>query len=151
MEKVIRIALQNQFGSNAENVLKLIMATNLPEIATEIALGIYEEPVISKQAKDRKDEINRTFKSFNPLTENVVYTYNRVKVKEGWALKDDDSDSILSTKYWSDDACKELGISEEELKDRFHRIVYETEVDLDRTYTSKMHLDKWERECNNSL
>jgi len=151
MKKVIRIALQNQYGSNAENVLKLIMATKSPEIATEIALGVYEEPIISKQANDLKDEVNRTFKSFNPLTEYVIYTYNRVKIKEGWALKDDDSNSIVSTKYWSDDACKELGISEEEFKDKFHRIVYESEVNLDRTFKSEMHLDKWERECNNSL
>ena len=149
MEKVIRIALENQFGSNAENVLKLILATKSPEIATEMALGVYEEPVISKQASDKKDEINRTFKSFNPLTEYVVYTCNRVNLKEGWALKGDDSNSIVSTKYWSDDACKELGISEEELKDKFHRIVYEREVDLSRTYTSNMHLNKWESESSN--
>jgi len=149
MKKVIRMALQNQFGSNAENVLKLIMATKSPEIATEIALGVYEEPVISKQANDLKDETNRTFQSFNPLTEYVKYTYNRVKIKEGWALKDDETNQIVSTTYWPDDACKEMGISEEEFKDKFHRIVYESEVYLDRTYITDMHIDKWERESSN--
>ena len=149
MEKVIRIALQNQYGSNAENVLKLIMATKSPEIATEIVLGIYEEPIISQQADDRKEQVNRTFLSFNPLTQYVVYTYNRVNVKEGWALKNDESNEIITTTYWADDAATELGISEQELKDTFHKVVYEKEVDLKHTYTESMHLEGWESESSN--
>ena len=149
MEKVIRIALQNQYGSNAENVLKLIMATKSPEIASEIALGIYEEPIISQQADDRKEQVNRTFLSFNPLTQYVVYTYNRVNVKEGWALKNDESNEIITTTYWADDAATELGISEEAFKTTFHKVVYEKEVDLKHTYTESMHLEGWESESSN--
>lgn len=149
MEKVIRIALQNQYGSNAENVLKLIMATKEPEIAAEIVLGLYEEPIISQQANDNKDESHRIFKSFNPLTEYVVYTYNRVKVKEGWALKGDESNEIITTTYWADDACKELGISEEAFKATFHKIIYEKEVDLKHTFTADMPLSRWESESSN--
>jgi len=149
MEKVIRIALQNQYGSNAENVLKLIMATKSPEIATEIVLGIYEEPIISQQADDRKEQVNRTFLSFNPLTQYVVYTYNRVNVKEGWALKNDESNEIITTTYWADDAATELGISEEAFKTTFHKVVYEKEVDLKHTYTESMHLEGWESESSN--
>ena len=149
MEKIIRMALQNQYGSNAEDVLKLIMVTQDPEIATQMALGIYEQPVISQQADDRKEQVNRTFLSFNPLTQYVVYTYNRVKVKEGWALKNDESNEIITTTYWADDAATELGISEQELKDTFHKVVYEKEVDLKHTFTDSMHLERWESESSN--
>jgi len=149
MEKIIRLALQNQYGSNAENVLKLIIATKEPEIATEIVLGLYEEPIISQQANDKKEESHRIFKSFNPLTEYVVYTYNRVKVKEGWARKDDESNHIVSTTLWADNACKELGISEQEFINTFHKVVYEREVDLKHTFTADMPLSRWESESSN--
>lgn len=149
MEKVIRIALQNQYGSNAEDVLKLIMATQDPEIATQMALGIYEQPIISQQADDRKEQVNRTFLSFNPLTQDVVYTYNRVKVKEGWALKYDESNEVITTTYWADDAATELGIDEKEFKDTFHKVVYERDVDLKHTFTDRMCLERWESESSN--
>ena len=149
MEKIIKLALQNQYGSNAEDLLKLIMATQDPEIATQMALGIYEQPIISQKANDSKEQINRTFLLFNPLTQDVVYTYNKVKVKEGWALKNDESNEIITTTYWADDACKELGISEQEFKDTFHRVVYKRDVDLKHTFNDRMSLERWESESSN--
>jgi len=77
--KVYKAALVNKFqGASIENLLKVIYATPNPEIAMELVLNIYEEPVIEQTVIDTNGK-KLTFISFNAFEREVIYSYQQNK------------------------------------------------------------------------
>jgi hypothetical protein len=98
MKTVLEVALSTKF--NAEQVpaiIEILGNTPNPDIAAEIILGIYIEPVISEDSV--LDNKLCTFVSYNKWDNNVAYTYNTVKKKQLYVNKDADEDSITVENY----------------------------------------------------
>ena len=52
MNKIIEVALAGKFDAQSvPSIMEIIGATPNPEMATEILLGVYEEPLLDKEVK----------------------------------------------------------------------------------------------------
>jgi len=116
---ILRVALETKFNKeDIENVLKVISNSDNVEIATEILLGIYKEPVFKQFAKLNEDaRTNIEFLSYNPFKNRVNYTYNQIITEKRWFKKTEKvfiQENAVSRSHWSDDAAKELDMTEEE-------------------------------------
>lgn len=78
MNKIIEVALAGKFTADAvPSVLEVIMATPNPTMATEILLGVYEEPKLETVVMDSKGCI-KTMISVNHWTNRVDYSFQEV-------------------------------------------------------------------------
>ena len=140
------IALESKF--NKENIpalLSIVNATENPQIALEILLGIYQQPSIFTVANDSSDEKNRTFLSFEPVNSKVSYSYNRVFTKEAWFKKDEENlseENIVSKNYCASGVADELGIAEEKVREIYAHKTYETNVSNDLSVRT-VSLKEW--------
>ena len=140
------IALESKF--NKENIpalLTVVNATENPQIALEILLGIYQYPDIFTVANDSNEEKKRTFVSFEPIGSKVTYSYYPVSTKEAWFKKGEENlseENIVSTKYWSSGVADELGISEKEVREIYAHKTYETTVSTDISVRT-VSLQEW--------
>ena len=73
MEKIVKIALEAKFpGIDLTNLLDVLNATGNAVVATEVLLGIYEEPNIPEHALLYKTPA--TFVSFDKYKNSVRYS-----------------------------------------------------------------------------
>lgn len=126
------IALESKFSKeNIPALLTVINATENPQTTLQILLGIYDYPNIFLVANDSKDEKERTFLSFEPISSKVTYSYYSITTKEAWFKKGEENlskENIVSTKYWASAVADELGITEEKVKELYENKICETHV-----------------------
>lgn len=124
--KLFNVLLDTKFPDmNKESLTKVLYATGNHEIALEILLGIYEEPVFRKMIAPTDCRVNQSFISYNPFTDKVHYKYNEIKKETGWFKKG--TEELVSNLYWADDAARKLSIPEDEFKSSHERrIISET-------------------------
>lgn len=151
-DAIIRIALQSKFNidSDALNALvDVVHATPNAAVATELLLGVYEEPLINTYHGDSfstDDMDSITFEGYNRFTDEVFFIYRRVTAKHGWFLKDTEGSEkglCVSTCHYLDDAAKEIGIDEQTFKATYERRVYERTFHKEWSQQSKSRAD-WE-------
>jgi hypothetical protein len=155
--KVFKIALQNA-KPNVDQLLQVAEATENPEIAIEILLGVYEMPEI--RSTSNKDRINNEypsnrFVSFNPMTNRVTFEHNMTKTDYGWFLPDADAskDNVISKAGYNDDEkaladyCNLTGANIDNTRKNFRSILarkkYIVEILPDKT-TSDCELSNWQ-------
>jgi hypothetical protein len=109
--KVYKAALESTFRGtiSVENLLKVIYATSNPEVAMELVLDIYNEPVIEQCVVHDTNGKKLTFISFNAFGREVNYSYEQNKTVHIYVSKDVDVSEITSENYqdykksWNDD------------------------------------------------
>jgi hypothetical protein len=95
MNKIIEVALTGKFGAEAvSSLMEVIVATPNPEMATEILLGIYEEPVVPEMANETK-----TLVSVNHWTNMVTYSEQVDVTKHIYIHKEADRSLINIDNY----------------------------------------------------
>lgn len=98
MNKVIKVALESKFpsekGYGINRILEVIEATPNPTIATEILLGIYEEPVIPHKRVIHKNDGELTFVSYDKWRDRVDYSYEVAETKNAYFPKSIDKSEI---------------------------------------------------------
>jgi len=110
METILTVALGTVFPKqDIESIIEVINATPNPEIATQILLGIYEEPVIQHSAVYNNKDCY--FISYNKWDEKVNYYYmindsKHIYVKKGTdtSLINENNYEEFSVQYHSDNA-----------------------------------------------
>ncbi len=107
--KVYKAALESTYhGASVENLLKVIYATPNPEVAMELMLNIYEEPVIKQCVIHDTNGNKLNFVSFNAFEKEVSYNYQQNKKISIYVDKDVDTSEITCDNYqdyrksWSD-------------------------------------------------
>jgi hypothetical protein len=144
MNKIITVALASAKPS-VESLLELINATSNPTVATEILLGIYEDPTINPiPAFENTSETNIQFGSYDKFTEEVSYTYNKVDTFNGWVLNSLETiaDNVYSRNMWAEDVAESLTISVETFKKNYTRHTFVTNVATNLS-TASVSLKKW--------
>ena len=153
--KILRLALQNA-TPNVDALLTVVEATENPETAIEILMGVYEAPSI--RPNSNKERINarypkNAFVSFNPIANKVTFTYNRHTTAHGWFRKDGPAEMacIFSEASYNDkekafaDYCKKfnLELTMQEFDKICVRKEYIVEIYND-LYTEDCSLDEWQ-------
>lgn len=80
MNKIIKIALESKFPNiNMEALLDVVNATGNPAIATEVLLGVYEQPTLLSISRITDTDIKevRTLIEYDKYTDRVSFTYVR--------------------------------------------------------------------------
>lgn len=129
MNKIIKALLEAKFPTvDAETLLEVINSTPNPQVATEILCGLYETPVFAR-SPTKLDNFNNTkreitFISYDKFKAEITYSYQEVEKIVGWIAKGEEKvvENMVSKKSWSDDAAKELSISEKELRDGYDKV-----------------------------
>lgn len=151
MEKILRAALSCKYDEkNIDNLLRVIEATPNPVVATEILMGVYEEPVVGKYPLKKlpANQVNAVFVSYDVFTNKVTYCYNQETVVTGWIPKDAEKkiENIVSREK----ALEELSnIGCELLETLYERISIATDVRKDANgipieYKDEMTLYQWQ-------
>lgn len=131
MNKIIEVALKAKFtGIDVNPILEIINATPNPLIATEILLGVYEQPVIPKTLPDTNTEVNREVIGYDRFNNEVRYTYNRREATEVWVKKEDkESNNLPDYKsenllrgYYASDVCKKVSLPEEAFRELYTQV-----------------------------
>jgi hypothetical protein len=144
MNKIITVALASAKPS-VESLLELINATSNPTVATEILLGIYEDPIINPiPAFEYATESNIEFLSYDKFTEEVTYSYKRVDTVSGWVLNTLEAklENAVSRNMWAEDVAESLTISVETFKKNYTRHTFVTNVATNLS-TASVSLKKW--------
>jgi hypothetical protein len=98
MNKVIKVALESKFpsqkGYGIDHLLEVIGATPNPTIATEILLGIYEEPLIPHKKVIHKNDGELTFISYDKWLDKVDYSYKVIETKNAYFPKSIDKSEV---------------------------------------------------------
>lgn len=148
MKNIIQFALSTKFGNDIEPIMEVIAATGNAGVAAEIILGIYTEPEIPGVNKvfdnHKDDKVNIKFEHYDRFKEQVSYSYQRVKSKHAWFKKGDEpvKENIVSERYWSEDAAKELELDQDDFNKDFHRVAYHTEIESQTNHSNK-YLSDW--------
>ena len=98
MEKLIKCALGTKFhAEQIDAVMEVINGTPNPQVATEILLGIYEEPLFA----DKHTISNREckFEGFDKWTNQVSYSYVKNKEVHIYIKKGTDQSLINKDNY----------------------------------------------------
>jgi hypothetical protein len=148
MHKIIQFALSAKFGKDIENLMDIIAATHNPEVAAEVLLGIYTEPEIPNRIEIMHvEKTNRTdvqFTMYDKYTNLVYYKYRDIETHSAWFRKGHDiiEANIANKRRWSEDAARELGITEAELKENFDYASYKHQIN-DVIRTGECDLQDW--------
>jgi hypothetical protein len=98
MNKIVQVALNATFKPEQVNALiEIINATPNPVMATELLLGIYEEPVLLDVINDKG--IIKTLTSVNHWENNVRYSYDEEKIIRLYVLSDQDVAEVNLENY----------------------------------------------------
>ena len=98
MEKLIKCALGTKFKTEQLNdIMEVINGTPNPTVATEILLGLYEEPTFSYNHMINNREC--TFEGFDKWTNQVSYSYLRNKQVRIYINKGTDKSLINKDNY----------------------------------------------------
>lgn len=148
MDKIIQFALSTKFGQDIEPIMEVIAATGNPTVATEILLGLYTDPEIpgmdSVFDNDKDNKVNIKYMFYDRFKDELSYSYQRVNRKSAWFKKGDMpvKENIVSDRYWSEDAAKQVKMTEEDFKAAHELIEYEIEIQ-DRIQTDSKCLGGW--------
>lgn len=97
--KLERIALQSKFNDeHIDALLEIANATENPQIAIELLLGIYEEPYIATCVEHPEKGI-ATFKWYDKFRDRVWYSYQKKKTKAIYVDKNVDESIINIDNY----------------------------------------------------
>ena len=98
MQSILTIALGTIFPKeNIKSIMEVIGATPNPEVATQILLGIYVEPVVQESAI--KGDNACVFKSYDKWSNTVNYTYLVNDSKHIYVKEDVDVSLITEHNY----------------------------------------------------
>jgi len=108
--------------------MEVISATPNMDIATEILLGVYQEPVFPTEPVNPRrittSGINLRFVSYDKFNERVTYSYNRNKTIEGYWLKSEEEPTKENCAFsggWENNAIIALNITMDEFKSNYTR------------------------------
>jgi hypothetical protein len=106
MNKIIKAALAAKFNNaNVDALLEVVNATENPEAATELILGVYEQPQINLAAHPNfcPDEQNKMFVRYDKWRDRIIYSYQYTKKTEGDgpAPVPEKRESSCSVKQWN--------------------------------------------------
>ena len=149
-DNIIKELIKSKFGDNSSNILEIIIATENPIIATEIACNIYKEPVIADEPsanfyKSNKGKHNVEFVSFNKWQNQVHFKYNPVDTKDIWIKKGDELPAFKDCKnyanhYWWDDTPMH---KDGESKDDYIKVNIKDKPDMSKEYTAYADISLW--------
>ena len=98
MEKLIKCALATKFSETSiDAIMEVIHSTPNANIATEILLGLYEEPVFENRHTISKKEC--FFNTFDKWSDTVWYTYTKNKQVHIYIKKGTDQSLINKDNY----------------------------------------------------
>jgi len=149
-DNIMSIALSSIYPKDTiHRLITVANATGNNLVATEMLLGIYDAPVLHKNAMDQEDKINLVFISYDPFTDEVSYSYNRVNNKKGYCKRNDDgkyteSDLVNTKSYYSSDIAKELGITSDEFSEQYIYAIYDSTI-TDDLRTDTMPSAEWQK------
>jgi hypothetical protein len=147
---IISIALSSIYPKDTiDRLIAVAHGTGNPYVATEMLLGIYDAPVLHKNAMDQEDKINLVFFSYDAFTDEVSYSYNRVNNKKGYCKRNSDnyyteSDLLISSSYYSSAIAKELGITSDEFDEQYIYATYHSTIS-DELRTDTMPSAEWQK------
>ena len=97
--KVMYYALASKFGTESvDKIMEVIGATPNPEMATEILLGIYEEPRIPNAVVNAQGLV-KTATNIDYWERRVCYSYEEETRKHMYVDKDADTSLITLENY----------------------------------------------------
>lgn len=151
MEKIIKAALAAKYPTaSVDALLKVVMGTPNPQIATEILLDVYLHPVVNAEPHEdyNPNEFNRKFISYDMWTDKVHYSYNTRKNKYGWYLKtlleNERYENCLDAyAYSTEEYADQLGISREEFETNYTKGQTYGSVDTKYDRTTYCDLNSW--------
>jgi hypothetical protein len=149
-DNIMSIALSSIYPKDTiDRLIAVAHATGNPYVATEMLLGIYDAPLLHTHAMDQEDKINLVFISYDPFTDEVSYSYNRVNNKKGYCKRNDDgkyteSDLLISSSYYSSAIAKELGITSDEFDEQYIYATYDSTISDDMR-TDTMPSVEWQK------
>lgn len=144
MNKIIKLAL-TQATPTLEALLEVIAATPNAEVATEILLGIYEDPLIGEPGPEMCNHYhNIEFLSYDKFKQQINFKYIRVEKVTGWVpntIENPTVDNIVSKKSWADDAFKDnpsgcATMEEFGLKHKRTTFIVKVTDEVEKSYTS---------------
>lgn len=144
MNKIIIEALKSA-KPTVEQLIEVIKATANIEVATEILLGIYEDPIIESICKKESEtEVNIQFISYDKFTKNVAYNYNRVECTKRWVANDKEAkiENACCSYVWADDAASFLKMEQKEFEATHTRHSFCSEPS-DTMFHSTMTIEAW--------
>ena len=131
MEQIIKLALSTRFATElVDSLYEVAQATGNPEVALSKLLGLYEKPYIFPFSACRQDAIKIcVFKSFNPFSNEVTYTYEAYKTFYNRESGKYESTSEIGTFENSTSLLKwnNSGYTEEDYKNELAVNAYEAE------------------------
>jgi hypothetical protein len=148
MEKILELALKSA-PINTKNLMRIFKATGNAQVATEIALGIFEEPEVPYHCSLYIDSMYHDAKlvEYNPFTDEVRFSYTPCEMKRGWVpkgTKNPTTDDFASTSTYSNSAAGDLGITTEELEEQYDKVSIVTNLRDYRNETTTS-LSSWTR------
>ena len=117
MKTIQEIALGTIFPKEQVNtILEIVNATENPETAMKVLLGIYEQPYIAKYV-EHPDKGMLTFKEYDKFKDRISYTYQRQKKAGIYVDKTADESLINADNYkeyekdYNRDAVKHISVT----------------------------------------
>lgn len=147
MNKIIIAALASA-KPTVEQLLEIINATGNVEVATEVILGVYEQPAIEPECKRvSESEVSIEFISFDKFTNTVTFSYNRVNTMKRFIPnnKPVSVENAIGSYTWSEDAAEALNMSLEEF-DKTHTMHTFKSAPSTERFHSSMPLSVWNGE-----
>jgi hypothetical protein len=144
MNKIIISALASA-KPTVEQLLEVIAATPNIEVATEILLGVYEQPFMEAECKRKSDtEVNVQYISYDRFNQTVEYSYNRVECINRYIPNDKEVklENAIGSYAWGDDAANYLKMDRKEFDSTHTRHSFKSEPS-EKLYLSTMPLDSW--------
>ena len=143
-------------GYNEELLLTVAAATPNFRRAVEILCGIYRQPdfaetPVNQELFDKRYK-NIKYSHFDPFTDTIHFTCNKLKSKEGWVKKDLENptiEDIIPLHWQAEKAAKELELSIDDFKEIYsNKRVLSTEFETDSnnnplTYMEECPLTRW--------
>jgi len=97
--KVMYYALESKFGTESvDKIMEVVGATDNPEMATEILLGIYEQPKIPNTVVNAQGLV-KTAVHIDYWGHKVTYSYEEETRKHMYVDKDADTSLITPDNY----------------------------------------------------
>ena len=154
MEKIFRVALEAKFPTlPLDVILEICAATGKPEVAIEKLLGVYDAPVFAEvspyQDSNNKSQTNIRFKSYDPFTERVTYTYNKIPSRTAYVKNGDiapvfsDPKCPLAAEWNADSRAKLVGLTNNEFNKEYTQVVLYGEPELDIISTEGCNVSCW--------
>jgi hypothetical protein len=98
LKHAIKGIINLESGVNPEALVEILLQTPNANLAIAKLFGEYKEPELDKIKVDGKDRIN-TFKSYDPWSDYVYYTYERNKTKNIYISKAVDKSVVTAENY----------------------------------------------------